>query len=75
MPLNKKLAAMTIACADVSGLSCGFAIGPVEAVPMESLYDWHAELFQAARRVEELIIAREKTIAEAREAAQEEEAA
>ena len=67
MPLSKKLAAMTIACADASGLSCGFARGPIDAVPLESLYDWHADLFQSARRVEELIIARE--------AAQEEEAA
>ena len=75
MPLNKKLAAMTIACADASGLSCGFALGPIDDVPLESLYDWHAELFQTALRVEELIIAREKANDAAREAAQKEEAA
>ena len=75
MPLSKKLAAMTIACADVDGLSCGLSLGPIEAVPLESLYDWHADLFQSARRVEELIIAREKANDAAREAAQEEEAA
>ena len=58
---------MTIACADASGLSCGFALGPIDAVPLESLYDWHAELCAAARRIEEMIMVRE--------AAQEEEAA
>ena len=74
-PLPERMAAMTIACADASGLSCGFALGPIDAVPLKGLYDWHADLFQAALRVEELIIAREKANDAAREAAQEEEAA
>ena len=60
---------MTLACSDVSGLSCGFALGPVDGVPLSNLYDWHADLTAAARRVEEMIAAREAATDAALEAA------
>ena len=74
-PLPERVAAMTIACADVSALSCGFALGPVNGVPLSNLYDWHADLTAAARRVEELIAAREAATDAALEAAMAQEVA
>ena len=75
MPLSKRLAAMTCACADVSGLSCGFALARGEGVPIDCLYDWYGELRDASRRIEELILAGEKSANEVRYAAMEQEAA
>jgi hypothetical protein len=72
-PLPQRVAAMNNACGDVCGLSAGFSLGPIDGLPLDSLYDWQGDLQASMTRIEKLIAAREAAIDEARYAAMEQE--
>lgn len=58
-PLPERIAAMTRACSDVSGLSAGFALDGCDGLDTGTLADWFYELSDAARRLDDLLIARQ----------------